>query len=240
MLEPIEHRTVADAVLGRLLGLLKSGTLGAGDQLPTEQQIMEELGVSRPPVREALNALAGMGLVEKRQGSGHYVRTVRLGHILGSEATAFLDMSGHVADIVESRMFLEVEIIAKVVRETEDEQLELLRECLARMRDALQAGEYSPQHSTEFHVLLAQLTGNSVLPQLVEFLNRLGLRTEEAMLLPSFDPEFDLRLHEQILEVIEKRNEQMARQVMREHITTTLERAQAAERQLPAGELSGV
>ena len=35
MLEPIEHRTVADAVLGRLLGLLKSGTLAAGDQLPT-------------------------------------------------------------------------------------------------------------------------------------------------------------------------------------------------------------
>ena len=88
-MEPIDHRTVADAVLHRLLELLKSGSLKTGDRLPTEQQIMEDLGVSRPPVREALNALAGMGVIEKRQGSGHFVRAVRLNHILGSEATAF-------------------------------------------------------------------------------------------------------------------------------------------------------
>jgi DNA-binding FadR family transcriptional regulator len=233
-MEPIDHRTVADAVRHRLLELLRSGNLKAGDQLPTEQQIMEDLGVSRPPVREALHALAGMGLVEKRQGSGHFVRAVRLNHILESEAAAFLDVSEYVAEIVEARMFLEVEIIAKVTRLAGDETRQALRACLTQMQTAFEAGDYTPRDSAEFHICLARLAGNRVLPHLIDFLNRLSLQTEEALLSAYFDPALDLARHQQLLEVIEGGDAERARQAMRAHISTALERARIAGPHAPA------
>ena len=128
-------------------------------------------------------------------------------------------------------MFLEVEIIAKVARMATEEPLQVLRECLAQMQAAFDAGVYSPRHSAEFHICLAKLAGNRVLPHLIEFLNRLSLQTEEAMLWPYFDPELDLARHRKLLDVIEQRDADAARQIMRDHISTTLERARLAEQQ---------
>ncbi|HTJ57458.1 MAG TPA: FadR/GntR family transcriptional regulator [Devosiaceae bacterium] len=72
--ETLERRSISEQVASRILGMIKSGNLKSGDRLPTEQQMSIALGISRPPLREALKALTLMGVLESRQG-GRYTVT---------------------------------------------------------------------------------------------------------------------------------------------------------------------
>lgn len=68
MLTPIDRQSLADAVFGQLRGEILAGRLAAGADLPSERELCETLGVSRPALREALARLAQAGLVHVRHG----------------------------------------------------------------------------------------------------------------------------------------------------------------------------
>jgi adenylyltransferase/sulfurtransferase len=70
----VSHRTLSDQVVGRLASLILEGSLPAGHQIPPERELMARLGVSRPTLREALQALAKLELLEARPGVGWFVR----------------------------------------------------------------------------------------------------------------------------------------------------------------------
>ena len=70
----LARASISEQVSNRILNMIKSGNLKAGDKLPTEQQMCLALGISRPPLREALKALTLMGILESRQG-GRYMVT---------------------------------------------------------------------------------------------------------------------------------------------------------------------
>ena len=71
--EPLERRTVADQVAQRIITLVKSGNLRAGDRLPTENELAAAFHISRPSVREGLKMLRILGVTESRQGGRYYV-----------------------------------------------------------------------------------------------------------------------------------------------------------------------
>src|SRR3978361_925623 len=68
VLKPVTRRLVPENVFDQLLGEVADGELAAGDSLPSERRLAEVLGVSRPAVREALQRLSQVGLVEGRHG----------------------------------------------------------------------------------------------------------------------------------------------------------------------------
>jgi DNA-binding transcriptional regulator YhcF (GntR family) len=65
----LERRSISEQVANRIMAMIKSGNLKAGDRLPTEAQMGIAFGISRPPLREALKALTLMGVLESRQGA---------------------------------------------------------------------------------------------------------------------------------------------------------------------------
>jgi len=71
---PIKPKKVADAVFEQLRTRLEDGSLGPGDRLPSERELAEQMRVSRPVVREAINMLVGQGLLEIRARRGVFVR----------------------------------------------------------------------------------------------------------------------------------------------------------------------
>lgn len=77
VLRPVARRLVPDDVFDQLLAEVVDGELSAGDALPSERQLAELLGVSRPAVREALQRLSQAGLVEVRHGGSTTVRDFR-------------------------------------------------------------------------------------------------------------------------------------------------------------------
>ena len=76
-LKPVTRKSVSDQVFDQVLGEVMDGGLAAGEQLPSERQLAEVLGVSRPAVREALQRMTQANLVEVRHGGGATVRDFR-------------------------------------------------------------------------------------------------------------------------------------------------------------------
>src|SRR5664279_4737185 len=70
---PNGKRSLGKQVVARVLGLVRSGTLRAGDRLPPERKLTEIFGISRPSLREALRALSTLGVIESRHGGGAFV-----------------------------------------------------------------------------------------------------------------------------------------------------------------------
>ena len=66
--EQIVRRKLSDEVFARLKTMITSGELQPGDEMPSERELMERFGVGRPAIREAMQALAGMGLVAISHG----------------------------------------------------------------------------------------------------------------------------------------------------------------------------
>lgn len=73
LFDPIDHISVADAVVHQIEDMLVAGVLKQGDRLPSERDLADALDVSRPKIREALKALETRGLVEVRHGEGSFV-----------------------------------------------------------------------------------------------------------------------------------------------------------------------
>ena len=76
-LVPPRKKTVVESIIEQLIERIKDGTLKPGAKLPSERQWIDKLHVSRSSVREALQALAAMDLVESRSGEGTYVKDLK-------------------------------------------------------------------------------------------------------------------------------------------------------------------
>ena len=72
--EPIDTQTIRMKVVDQIVKMIKEGKLSPGSQLPSERAIAEQMGISRPTVREAVAALEVVGLVETRSGQGTFVK----------------------------------------------------------------------------------------------------------------------------------------------------------------------
>ncbi|MEX0337632.1 MAG: FadR/GntR family transcriptional regulator [Arenibacterium sp.] len=73
LFEPIGHESVADAAVAQVEDLIASGILRQGRKLPSERELAEMLGISRPKLREALHLLEERGLIVSKHGEGTFV-----------------------------------------------------------------------------------------------------------------------------------------------------------------------
>lgn len=149
---PLRHQ-----VEETLRGLIVSGVLGPGEHL-VESSIADRLGVSRGPVREALQALHAQGWVELRQGRGAFVH----------EPTV-----AEVDEVFGVRAALESEAAALAAGNVCESDLDELRKISARGRRAVRGGEYDLVVATnsELHRRIAELSRNQLLGRLIASLD---------------------------------------------------------------------
>ncbi|MBV9221663.1 MAG: FadR family transcriptional regulator [Methylobacteriaceae bacterium] len=116
LLEPggfgsIEKEGLAQKVVNRILDLVRTGILLPGDRLPSERELIEIFGLSRPSLREALRALSMLGVIESHHGGGAFVTDLKARTLL-APLDFFLSLSeSNLADTFESRRIIEVEIV---------------------------------------------------------------------------------------------------------------------------------
>jgi GntR family transcriptional regulator, transcriptional repressor for pyruvate dehydrogenase complex len=72
-LKPVLRRSSVDQVVERIRDVITEQMLAAGERLPGELELVEQLQVSRPVLREALARLQGLGLIEIQRGNGTFV-----------------------------------------------------------------------------------------------------------------------------------------------------------------------
>lgn len=221
--EPIERRKLYQEVLDRLLARIRSGEIPAGEQLPSERELMDEYGVGRPAVREALQWLSRSGIVTIHHGerarvavptAESLVAQIASGaqHLLRSDPAA-------IEHLKEVRLFLETGMARLAARHADASSVHQLRQTLQTQ----QRHDGDPQQfvnaDMDFHVQVAAMSGNPIFPViLTATLQWLGEYYQSLVRAPGAES-LTLAEHKRIVDAIEAQDEAGAEQAMREHLT---------------------
>ena len=163
--QSIEPRRLYRQIADQIRGLIRSGEFPAGSRLPPERDLARQLGVSRPSVREALIALEVEGMVEVRIGSGIYV----LG---GGGATTSNgpDATAGPFELLRARYVIESECAALAAKSAKKVQLQSMEDALVEMDREMADGKQPVPSDRNFHLRIAEGTGNGALVAVVKML----------------------------------------------------------------------
>lgn len=226
-------RSLAHDVVDALGGRIREGSLPPATKLPTEAAIMEEFGVSRTVVREAISRLQAAGLVETRHGVGTFV----VG--MGDPATFRIspDQLGTLQDVIavlELRIAVETECAALAAARRTTGNLATLRSALNAFSAALEEGRDAVGPDFQFHLEIAKASQNHHFVDLMATLG--GMMIPRARLEPPgpLTPERQAYLrrvnseHESIVDAISRQDPEGARAAMRTHLANSRERRRRA------------
>jgi len=162
----IRPQTVSEAVVERILADISAGQLTAEQRLPPQREMARRLGVSNSSVREALQSLQTMGVIDIRHGVGAFVLDPT--HIRPMPKHGPWDVvltSRRIDELMEARCVVEVGLVRMAAERATDEQIEELGDCLAKMTRALSQndGQLYSEFDVRFHMLLAESSQNVLL-----------------------------------------------------------------------------
>lgn len=217
-LKPVESRRLYQQIADQIRELIERGGFEPGTRLPPERDLAQQLGVSRPSLREALIALDVEGRVEVRSNSGVFVSAARPQPV--AQKTASLGESP--SQLMEARSVIEGEVVVLACARTTPEQLARLRRLLHDMGADIERRRARVDLDREFHLTLAEMSGNAVLAELVGRLFDERHSPISAKISSRFEStrtwKSALREHEAILKAVEARDPIAAQAAMRAHL----------------------
>ncbi|QCP52128.1 FadR family transcriptional regulator [Trinickia violacea] len=157
-----EPKRLYQSVAAQILALIRQGEFPAGERLPPERELALKLGVSRPSLREALIALEIGGQVEIRMGSGVYVRDGS-----ADDVNAMSALGDSPSELMQARAAIEGSVVVLAAARMTAATLDRLRRTIERMRRLAAAGKSPVEADRQFHMLIAETAGNSVLSRFV-------------------------------------------------------------------------
>ena len=206
--------------------------LSAGDPLPSETQLAEELGVGRSSVREAIKALQSLGIVEVRHGEGLYVRPYTFDPILETLSFGMRFDTTTLAELAQLRVLLERSAIEDAVGQIGTEDLDRLEELMEVWKERVQAREPDPGIDEAFHRILYASLNNETLMKLFELFWIAFENLDNSIIQDGKRAEEDLENHRAILDAVKARDADLARQ----HLTRHFDRLQDRIRRAVSGD----
>jgi DNA-binding FadR family transcriptional regulator len=225
-LQAVESRRLYRQIADQIAALIEKGEYGAGARLPPERDLAKQLGVSRPSVREALIALEVEGYVEVRVGSGVYVTRER-----PSAAEALSADSGPF-ELIRARWIIEAECAALAARHATRTQIRAIDDALDEMEAQRDRGTLPLGADRQFHLRIAEASGNSALALVVRTL----WDQRQGPLFTRLEHHFDtpalwtvaIREHRDIAAAIARHDAAAARAAMRRHMDQAAKRFSAS------------
>lgn len=152
---------------GRVLQFLRekllNGALQPGDLLLPERELAEQLGVSRPVVREALRALAIIGVVEIRERVGTFVRKPDVSVLSDIFAFSLAQDKGVIDDLMQARIAIECQAIRLACLRITPQDLETIGQALARIRNTIDSPDDGGMADFEFHSAIVRASKSDTL-----------------------------------------------------------------------------
>ncbi len=214
--------TLTEKTTQQLLGWLKDGTFKPGSKLPSQNELVEQLGISRTGVREALQVMSALGLIEIRPGSGCFVRKVATEYIINADVLAIFLEKEPILEVIEARKILEAGTAALAADRASEQDFWLIEDSLNRIEKAIERGESVATLTPEVHIAVAKATHNPVLAKLVISFN--GLMSKAGELVEATVEDLDafkqheLTSHRELYAVVREGDPQKASRSMVEHI----------------------
>jgi len=214
-------KKLSDYVIDEIKRMLISGELQEGSKLPNQNDFAKQLGVSRLPLREAMQKLAQMGVIVEKPGVGTHI-------IVGDpslwdmkvEAPLLTDTQATL-ELIEARKSLEITIVKASVDRVDMDDIEKLKKDIQNMRRALKRQDRTTylKNDMAFHFHLATASHNRYLLRMLKDIQAL---LEQFMMeafneIPALLPD-SMHHHEQIFQHVLKHEHQEAVQGMTDHI----------------------
>jgi len=219
----IVRRKLSHEVTDRLLEEIKSGALKPGDKLPSERDLMERYGVGRPAIREAMQSLESMGLVEITHGERATVKSLEARDMFGQiehAARHLLQQSPETLEhLKETRLLFEVGMVKIAADRARQEDIEKLSACVDELRGSSGSPDAFVQADIRFHVTIASVSHNPILAAVSEaMLNWLAEFHQELVRAPGVE-QVTISEHQTIFERIAGGDRAGAAEAMAEHLT---------------------
>jgi DNA-binding FadR family transcriptional regulator len=227
MLRPVApaHRLPRE-IAERIANEIATARLAPGAKLPTEQEMVAAMGVSRTVVREAVAALRARGLVVTRQGAGAFV-AADAGRQPFELTFDGLPSIADVLEVMELRASVEVEAAGLAAERGSAEAQQRVKTALAAIDEALARGETAIEEDFAFHRAIAVATGNPLFAHFLEYLGRFII-PRQSIRVAAHRPEGQRayletfqREHAAIAAAIAARDGVSAREAMRGHLANS-------------------
>ncbi len=220
---PIQKRKLYQEVLDRLMQRIQSGEIRPGDQLPPERELMDQYGVGRPAIREALQSLERSGIVEISHGERARVVVPTANDLIrqiGSGARHLLSSQPDTLDhLKQARVFLEAGMARMAAQLATPDDVALLRLRISEHRDSLNQLETFLERDMAFHREIAHISGNPIFSAIVEAIFGWGADYYQPLVRAPGAEQLTLREHTAIVDAIEAHDGDAADAAMREHLT---------------------
>jgi GntR family transcriptional repressor for pyruvate dehydrogenase complex len=173
MVRPIAFGTVSrdalpDQIAARLIDLITERQLKAGDRLPPERELAATMGVSRSSLREALRALAMLGVAEMRHGDGTYLTALAPDTLMRPVGLVLALSDSGLAELFEARKLVEPGLAALAAERIDEAAAEELVRCAEASAAAAEDPEAFMWADIELHGLIARAASNAVLKALLD------------------------------------------------------------------------
>lgn len=225
-----ETGRAADHVVQSLARKIRLGELQDGQPLPAERSLMEEFGISRTVVREAVVALSNKGLIEARPRHRPVVRKPGFDAAFGaleSIADLLLHEPGGVRNLFESRILLEAALVREAAKQASKTDIVALKAALASNEAAIEDSETFYATDIAFHQVLYQIPRNPVLPAIGKaYTAWLAPHWSQMPRLPDRNRR-NHQAHQDIYEAILMRDPDAAEAALRRHLAEAWEQVHA-------------
>lgn len=225
--EPVERRSSVDQVVERIRDVITEQKLSAGHRLPGELELVKQLQVSRPVLREALARLQGLGLVEIQRGNGTFVAGKdRLAHCVQLLRSAVTLAPRELLTYTELRTAIETQAVRQAAQRATESDLAELKQLLEELDNVEKPYGELLETDFRFHRRILEISGNELMQNLMEVIYEFVV-AQMAQTTPSArENQAGRRLHRAIVSAIEARDADAAEIAMREHMEIILARLQ--------------
>lgn len=161
---------VVKEIIDVIVHKIGNGELKSGDKLPSERDLALQMKVARSSLREALKALELVGLIEKIQGKGVFVKDVSFNSILNPVGVVVNLSNKSLFELLKVRKVLEVEAISMAIPNITDQDINFLEERNKRMLLFLKEKQVEKFISEDFsyHRKIVECSGNKILLNILQ------------------------------------------------------------------------
>ena len=187
----------------------------AGDKLPNEMELAQELGISRVTLREAIRILCTRGIVEIRRGRGTFVVSTDPDPLSGS-GLSLLDVPNvSIRDLLEIRLVVEPMAAYYAARRATEDEIQNIDALRIRIESLAAQGKPFLKEEQDFHNSIALASQNRLMRRLLPIINK-SIYTDIVHFKESVTS--SLQDHREITHYIKERNAEGARAIMQMHI----------------------
>jgi len=217
----IQRAKLSDKITEELLRGILDGSYAGAEYLPSEGELCDVFQVSRATIRDAVRSLVEKGIVERQHGRGLKIINRTLETVTSSFGIMMASYDVPLKDILDIRRFLEVPAARLAAVLASDEDIEVMRVALARMKDAATSIEEYAESDLKFHVQIAKASKNLILQAIFQSLAPVLLDCIRKTIGEHSRPEIDMPYHANIFDAIVQKNPDRAAAFMVTHLEGT-------------------